>query len=151
MDQDNPRSTAQVGGHPVHPMIVMFPIVSFIGLWICDLAFWIGGQLFWLSLGVILLVLGLVTAALAAIAGLIDYFGDARIRALRAANLHMIANIVVVLIEAANLALRLPAGPSGIVPAGLLLSTAAVVILGYSGWKGGALVYEHGVGVHPRG
>lgn len=149
MDTGNPRSTARIAGHPAHPMLVMFPIVCFIGLWICDLAYWFGGDLFWVSLGMILLAVGLVTAALAAVAGLIDYFGDARIRALRAANLHMVANILAVLIEAANLMVRLPAGPDSVVPVGLLLSTAAVVILGYSGWKGGTLVYEHGVGVHP--
>lgn len=151
METDNPRSTARIAGHPVHPMLVMFPIVFFIGSWVCDLLFWGQGDLFWATLGLITLVLGLVTAVLAAIAGMIDYFGDARIRSLRAANLHFAANVVAVLIEAANLLVRLPGGPDSVVPVGLLLSTAAVLVLGFSGWKGGALVYEHGVGVRSRG
>lgn len=150
MNGDNPRSTAKIGGHPMHPMLVMFPIVFFIGTWVCDLLFWSKGDLFWATLGLLTLAAGLITAALAAITGLIDYFGDARIRALRAANLHMIANVTAVVIEVANLLIRLPGGPSSVVPVGVLLSTAAVVILAFSGWKGGTLVYEHGVGVHPR-
>lgn len=149
MDHGNPRSTAKIGGHPVHPMLVMFPIVFFLCLWLCDLAYWLGGELFWASLGMIMLVAGLVMAALAAVAGFIDYFGDARIRALRAANLHMVANLLAVVVEAVNLMVRLPGEPSMIVPAGLLLSTVAVVLLAFSGWKGGSLVFEHGVGVHP--
>jgi uncharacterized membrane protein len=150
MNTANPRSTAKIAGHPVHPMLVMFPIVFFIGSWACDLLFWNSGDLTWATFGLITLVLGLVTAALAAVAGLIDYFGDARIRALRAANLHLAANLVAVLIEAASLLVRLPGGPASVVPVGLLLSTAAVVVLGFSGWQGGALVYRHGVGVHSR-
>ena len=150
MDDGSPRSTARIAGHPVHPMLVMFPIVFFIGAWVCDLLYWIQGELFWATLGLIALAAGLVTAVLAAIAGLIDYFGDTRIRALRAANLHLAANLVAVLVEAANLFVRMPGGPSSVVPTGLMLSTAAVIVLGFSGWMGGRLVYEHGVGVHPR-
>lgn len=149
MDNGNPRSTAKVGGHPLHPMLVMFPIVFFIGTWACDLLFWAKGDLFWATLGLLALALGVITAVLAAIAGMIDYFGDARIRSLRAANLHFAANVTAVVIELANLLIRMPGGPSSVLPVGLLLSTAAVVVLGFSGWKGGTLVYEHGVGVHP--
>jgi uncharacterized membrane protein len=149
MENGNPRSTARIAGHPVHPMLVMFPVVLFILVWVCDIAFWTGRELFWVTLGLIALAVGLITAALAAVAGLIDYFGDARIRALRAANLHLVANVVAVLIEAANLLVRLPGGPSVVVPTGLLLSTAAVLVLGFSGWMGGSLVYELGVGVNP--
>jgi uncharacterized membrane protein len=33
---------------------------------------------------------------------------------------------------------------------GIILSAIVVLILVYSGWKGGDLVYRHGIGVHDR-
>ncbi|MBB2688339.1 UNVERIFIED_ORG: putative membrane protein [Rhizobium etli] len=86
-------------------------------------------------------------AALAALAGLTDFLGDARIRALRDAWLHMIGNVVVVLIEAVSLWRRLVQGPDFIVPTGLVLSLLAVALLLFNGWKGWEMVYRHRVGV----
>jgi uncharacterized membrane protein len=60
---------------------------------------------------------------------------------------HMIANVTAVVLEAVNLALRL--GNNDFIPStGVYLSVVVVLILLYSGWKGGNLVYRHGVGVH---
>ena len=33
---NNPRSTAQIAGHPIHPLLIPFPIVSFIGVLVTD-------------------------------------------------------------------------------------------------------------------
>ena len=151
MDHDHPRSTARIAGHPIHPMTVMFPVVLFIATLLCDILFATTGELFWATLGLLTLGLGIFTAAVAAIFGLIDYFGDARIRTLRSANHHLIANMLVVLVEIANWSWRFTGGPSAITPTGLILSAVAVLLLGYSGWKGATLVYRHGVGVDSRG
>jgi uncharacterized membrane protein len=61
----------------------------------------------------------------------------------------MVANVIAVLIEAANLYLRLD-NPDFIGSTGVYLSGLVVLILLYSGWKGGELVYRHGVGVLDR-
>jgi uncharacterized membrane protein len=147
MDSDHPRSTAKIAGHPIHPMTVMFPVILFLGTWACDILFWLTGELFWATLGLLSLGLGIVAAAIAAIFGLIDYLGDRRVRELRAANHHLVGNVLVVGVEIANWATRFTGGPGSIAPTGLILSTVAVLLLGYSGWKGATLVYEHGVGV----
>jgi len=36
----NPRSTASIAGHPIHPMLIPFPIAFFIATFVCDLAYW---------------------------------------------------------------------------------------------------------------
>lgn len=151
MENRNPRSTAKVAGHPIHPMTVMFPIVLFVGVLAADILFVVGGNFFWTTAGVAALALGLLGAAIAAVFGLVDYLGDHRVRRLPAATHHLAANIVVVALEAGNLALRFNSGPGAVMPAGIALSALAVLVLGYSGWKGASLVYEHGVGVdaHP--
>ncbi len=143
---DHPRSTARIATHPIHPMLVPFPIVCFIGAFVADIMFTQTGALGWQTASKWLLAVGLATAALAAVAGLIDYFGDTRIRALGDALKHMLANVTAVVIEAVNLALRL--GNTDFVGStGIYLSGLVVLILLYSGWKGGELVYRHGVGV----
>ena len=145
----HPRSTAKIGGHPIHPMLVPFPIVCFIGTFVTDIVYSRNGDPGWATASHWLLGIGLLMAALAAVAGLTDYLGDDRIRRLGDALKHMLANVIAVVIEAVNLALRL--GNDDFIPStGVFLSGLVVLILLYSGWKGGDLVYRHGIGVHDR-
>jgi uncharacterized membrane protein len=145
----HPRSTAKIGGHPIHPMLVPFPIVCFIGTFVTDIVYSRNGDPGWATASHWLLGIGLLMAALAAVAGLTDYLGDDRIRRLGDALKHMLANVIAVVIEAVNLALRL--GNDDFIPStGIFLSGIVVLILLYSGWKGGDLVYRHGIGVHDR-
>ena len=104
IDHGHPRSTAQIGGHPLHPMLIPFPIVCFIGTFLADIIYAQTGDGGWASASYWLLGIGLATAALAATAGVIDYLGDDRIRRLGDALKHMLANVAAVVIEAVNLA-----------------------------------------------
>src|SRR4051812_24496507 len=92
----NPRSTAQVAGHPLHPMIIPFPIACFVLTLVSDLAFWKTSNDFWASASLWLLGIGLIMAALAAVVGLIDVLGDVQIRNLSDAWLHAGGNVLVV-------------------------------------------------------
>jgi uncharacterized membrane protein len=142
----HPKSTAKIADHPIHPMLVSFPIVSFIFVLILDVMY-SRGQSGVAAASTWVLGFGLVTAALAAVAGLTDYLGDDRIRRLGDALKHMLANVTAVVLEVVNFALRLKDSTS-IASTGVYISLIVVLILLYSGWKGGNLVYRHGVGVH---
>lgn len=146
----NPRSTATVGGHPIHPMLVPFPIVCFVGAFVTDLFFVYGAGDGWAEASKWLLGFGLVTAAFAAAAGLTDFMGDDRIRRMGIALRHMIANVTAVVVAAINLLIRVTT-PDTVVSIGVFLSGLTVLILLYSGWLGGHLVYVHRVGVHEPG
>jgi uncharacterized membrane protein len=142
----HPHSTAKIADHPIHPMLVPFPIVCFIMTLILDILYvrgdtGVAGATNWL-LGV-----GLVMGALAAVAGLTDFLGDDRVRGLGDALKHMLANVTAVVLEIVNFALRLK-NPDVIASTGVYLSVVVVLILLSSGWKGGNLVFRHGVGVH---
>jgi uncharacterized membrane protein len=143
----NPRSTASIAGHPIHPMLIPFPIAFFVGTFACDVVYWQTSNAAWASATSWLLGAGLVMAALAAVMGLIDVFGDRQIRQLSTVWWHASANVLVVLIELYNLFARYIQGSSAIVPNGLLLSLIAVLLLLFSGWKGGDLVFRGHVGV----
>ena len=82
MQESNPRTTMRIAGHPIHPMLIPFPIAFFVATLAADIAFSQSGDPFWITAGRWLLGAGLVTAALAAIAGLTDFLGDRRIRRL---------------------------------------------------------------------
>lgn len=146
----NPRSTAVVGGHPIHPMLVPFPIACFTGAFVTDIAFAYGAGPGWPTASEWLLGFGLLTAALAAAAGLADFMGDDRVRSLGDAVKHMIANVTAVVVAAINLLIRLTT-PDSVLTIGIYLSGLTVLLLLYSGWKGGELVYVHRVGVHDKG
>jgi uncharacterized membrane protein len=143
----NPESTARIAGHPIHPMLIPFPIAFFVGAFLTDLAFWQTGREFWAEAGLWLIGAGLVMAALAALAGLTDVLGDRRVRQITGAWLHAGGNIIAVLIEAYNFYIRYEQGAAVIVPTGLTLSLVVVLILLFTGWKGWELVYRDRVGV----
>ena len=146
----NPKSTARIAGHPLHPMIVPFPIAFFIGALGCDLTYLKEVNLVWFMFSELLLGAGLVMAVFAAIAGVMDFTGEKRIRNLGIAWLHAGGNIIVVLLEAYNLYMRYTTGPVSM-DTGLILSVIAVITLLGTGWLGGEMVFRYGVGVadHP--
>ena len=127
--------------------LIPFPIVCFVGAFVTDIVYSRNSDPGWATASMWLLGVGLVMAALAAVAGLTDYLGDERVRRLGDALKHMLANVTAVVIELVNLVLRLN-NPGFAQSTGVYLSGVVVLILLYSGWKGGDLVYRHGVGVH---
>src|SRR5437764_14145443 len=95
----NPRSTASIAGHPIHPMLIPFPIAFFVATFVCDLVFWGSRNPSWADATLWLLGAGLIMAALAAVAGLTDVLGEEKIRSLSTSWWHAGGNVLVVLIE----------------------------------------------------
>ena len=149
MSYYNPVSKASVGGHPIHPMLVSFPIVCFTGAFVTDLAYWATTAVMWETFSVWLLTAGLITGALAALAGLIDFVANRRIRALKPAWPHALGNTLALVLSVINAFVHSRDGYTAVVPTGLTLSGLVVVILLFTGWMGGAMVYRHRVGVAP--
>jgi uncharacterized membrane protein len=86
---------------------------------------------------------------LAAVAGLADFLGSAQIRALKDAWHHFIGNAAVLILAFVNFYVRWSSTSvaEAVLPAGILLSAVVGGLLLYTGWKGGELVYRHGVGM----
>ncbi|MBP0438021.1 DUF2231 domain-containing protein [Tianweitania sediminis] len=144
-------TTAKIAGHPIHPMLIPFPIALLIATFTSDLVFWGTGDAFWGRGSFWLLVSALFMSTLAAVAGFVDFFGNVRIRQMSDAWQHMIANLAAVVLAMINLFVRWGPDPAqGVLPWGLLLSAAVVLLLLFSGWKGGSLVNHHRVGIHPE-
>ena len=142
---DNLRSTAQLAAHPIHPMLVPFPIACFVGTLVTDIAYWRTAQMMWADFSAWLLLIGMVMGVLAAIAGLIDFLGNRLIRAQQPAWPHMLGNILCCCWPCSTPSFT-PGCRTSVVPLGLVLSVITVLILPVTGWLGWSMVYRHGVG-----
>jgi uncharacterized membrane protein len=145
---------ARIAGHPLHPMLVSFPIALFVVAFLCDIARIVSGTStpYW-TLAYYSIGGGLVGALLAALPGFVDYLSLARSEVRRLGLWHMMTNSGVVILFLINFYLRRPSG--GAAAGGgrallLVLSSVGVALLGISGWLGGELVYVHRVGVDDR-
>jgi uncharacterized membrane protein len=146
----NPRSTMSLCGQPLHAMLVPIPLVCFVGTLVTDIVYWRTAAMLWADISAWLLVIGLLVSVIAATAGIIDFFGDRRIRELRAAWIHALGNITALVLSIFNALIHTRDAYTSVVPSGLILSALVVVILLVTGWNGWTMVYRHGVGVRQK-
>jgi uncharacterized membrane protein len=147
----HPKSTARIAGHPIHPMLVSFPIAFFAGTLACDLIYVNNPDPFWLTATLYLLGAGVVMALVAAVFGFIDFLGDGRIRAMTVAWGHMLGNLLMVLLQAINWYRRYDMGEAAIPNLGISLSVLSVLIMLVTGWLGWEMVYRRHVAVAEDG
>lgn len=143
----NPRSTARIAGHPLHPMLVPVPITCFAGTLVTDIAYAVTANMQWANFSAWLLFAGLVVAFFAVIAGFIDFLGERRIRDLSAVWIHAIGNAIALILAIINIFVHSRDAYTSVVPLGLILSVLTVLILLVTGWMGWEMVYRYRVGV----
>jgi uncharacterized membrane protein len=144
-------ATAKVAKHPIHPMLVPFPIACFVGTFLTDLAYWRTAEMMWADFSAWLLAVGLVMGVLAAVAGLIDFLGNRLVRTQTPAWPHMLGNIVVLVLSLFNALIHSRDAWTSVVPTGLILSTVVVLILPITGWLGWSVVERQRSGVPSDG
>jgi uncharacterized membrane protein len=141
------RTTAEIAGHPIHPMLVPIPIACFIGALLTDIAYVASAEIMWADFSAWLLLVGVVFGVLAAIAGLTDFLGNRLVRAQAPAWPHLIGNVLALVLATVNTLVHARDAWTSVWPTGLILSVITVLILPVTGWLGWAMVYRHGVGV----
>ena len=139
-------SRASFAKHPIHPMLVPFPIALWIFSLVSDIVYGLGwGGPLWSDMAFYTMAGGILGGLAAAVPGLIDYLSLSEPAPTKIAKTHMIVNLAIVGIFCVNLWLRMTASPGAGFP--VALSVIGVMLLGLSGWLGGELVYVHGVAV----
>lgn len=136
-------------GHPLHPIVVHYPIGLFVLSFLFDLAGLITEKN-WLVRGAFFALAGGVGAALlAAIPGFVDWSDIRRDHpAKRTATTHLVLNLAAVGLYALNAILRWPDRDASETPAlPFVLSLAGIGLISISGYLGGSLVYDNGIGV----
>jgi uncharacterized membrane protein len=140
------KTPASIAGHPIHPMLV--PIA--IGCWLFSFAsdllgMFVGGSTPWDMLAYYTMIGGIIGALCAAVPGLIDLLSLPAGYTKSVAVKHMLINLTVVAIYIFNAWTRHSAAPGQKLP--FILSVVTILLLLVSGWLGGKMVYEAGVGV----
>jgi uncharacterized membrane protein len=141
------QSKARFLGHPVHPMLVAFPVGLFATSLVFDLIRMAGGAEGFSIAAFYMVAAGIVGALAAAVFGIVDYLAIPRgTRAKRVGLMHGGVNAVMVALFIISWAGRY-ADPAAFLRAPLALSAIGVALALASGWLGGELVNRLGVGV----
>ena len=144
-------SPASIGGHPIHPMIIPFPIALWVFSLVADVIFlWRGNPVWKDFIAFYSLLAGIIAAAVAAVPGFIDWLSLTDKAVVKIANWHARLNVIALLVFAGSFYLRTTSGASLVgnsytIP--LALSVLGVVLISISGWLGGEMVFKHGVAV----
>jgi uncharacterized membrane protein len=141
------ESRAKFAGHPVHPMLIVFPLGLLSTAVVFDILFLVSNQVEWTRAAYYMIGAGVIGGLAAALFGWIDWFAiPGRTRAKRVGLAHGVGNVVVLGLFILSWVLRRPdplTPPTGAIVAGL----AGLVIALITAWLGGELVDRLGVGV----
>ncbi|GAA4313813.1 DUF2231 domain-containing protein [Compostibacter hankyongensis] len=144
------KSRANIKGHPLHPILVGFPIAFFTGTLVFDVLGWIADPSLY-DTALYLEIAGLFCGLLAAVPGMIDLTQTVppRSSAKKRGISHGLLNGTALVFFAAALFYRLQS--EGIVIAVLLgLEIIGMIFLFCAAWMGGTLVYRNQIGIDPR-
>jgi uncharacterized membrane protein len=141
------EARAKLLGHPIHQMLIPFPLGLLTTAIIFDVVRMITGNPLWSTIAFWLIAAGIIGGLAAAIFGLIDWTGiPSGTRAKRIGTVHGLGNVVLVVLFAASWLIRRddPAQPETLA---IVLSLAGGALSLVTGWLGGELVDRLGVGV----
>jgi len=144
------ESKTKVFGHPVHPMLIVFPIGLLATSVIFDIIYLVTGTPILATVSYYMIAAGVVGGLLAAIFGFMDWLSlPNNTRAKNIGLWHGLGNVVIVVLFAVSWLLR--GGNANFVPdsLALILSFAGFALALITAWIGGELVYRLGVGVDP--
>jgi len=143
------KSKASIAGHPVHPILIPFPLALWVTSFASDVLFYFLRHPTLLVISKFLLAAGCLGGLAAAIPGIIDWLSikDGEVRTV--ANWHARLNVIALIVFAISLFLRMGSyshfvGHRLTIP--FLLSLIGVILIAISGWLGGELVFRYGIG-----
>jgi uncharacterized membrane protein len=137
---------AKILGHPIHQMLIVFPLGLFATSFIFDIAWLITGNADFGVVSFWMILAGVIGALAAAVFGLIDWLAIPRgTRAKAIGAQHGIGNVIVTVLFAVSWMLRWSVGrPS---PTATFVSALGIVIALVTAWMGNELVSRLGIGV----
>ncbi|MFL5741108.1 MAG: DUF2231 domain-containing protein [Flavisolibacter sp.] len=144
------KSKASIGSHPLHPILVAFPIAFFIGTLVTHVLGWILERPALFYTAWLLNLAGITGAVLAAVPGLIDliYVVPPKSSGKKTGVRHAVSNVIVLLLFSVAAIYRNHHQETSYFI--LALELVGTGLMTYSGWLGGTLVYRNQIGVDHR-
>lgn len=141
------ESRAKLFGHPIHPMLIPFPLGLLPTSVLFDVVYLLTGNGKWAEISFWMIAVGLVGGVAATVFGAIDLerVPDGT-RAKAVGIVHAVSAGGLMALFASSWLLRLgaPGGPGAIA---IILSLLGIGLAGLTGWLGGELIARLGVGV----
>ena len=139
---------AKLLGHPIHQMLIVFPLGLLATSLFFDIAHLITKRGDLLIVSYWMITVGIITGLCAAVFGFIDWLSIPKNTRARALGVwHGWGNVIVVMLFIVSWFSRYRTGAAATVPSAIYLSAVAVLIALFTGWLGGELVDRLGVGV----
>jgi uncharacterized membrane protein len=150
MAKEHIVSRMSIMGHPIHPMLIHFPVAALLLLIATDIGYVMTGDFFWARAGLWLAVIGMAGGWMSGSVGLLDLIIVEQIRRLITAWCHALLAVMLLSIATLNWFIRVGEPELLIMPWGLYLSLLTGVLITITSLLGGELVYDHAVGVSPE-
>lgn len=145
------ESRIAVAGHPIHAMLVTFPIALTMCTLGADGFFWWTGDVFWARAALWASGMAFLLGVAAGLAGTVELLLVPGIRARAASWTHFVLAVMLLSILGANWGYRLGGYEQAVLPWGALLSLLAAGFTGITGWHGGKLVFDYHLGTSSTG
>ncbi len=140
-------SRMAIVGHPIHAMAVAFPVALTFCTFGADALYWWSGDGFWARAGIWAAGTAFLFGLLAALSGTMELLMVPGIRIRSAAWTHAIIAVLLLSLLGANWGFRMSIGfETAVLPYGLLLSAFNMIVVAATGWHGGKLVFDYGLG-----
>ena len=140
------ESLVAIAGHPLHAMLVAFPIALTMCVLGADLLYWWTGDGFWPRAAGWAAFGAFVLGLIAGITGTVELLIVPGIRNRSASWTHFVLAVMLLSILGANWVLRIGQPEAAVLPLGLLLSVLATGLTAVTGWHGGKLVFDYQIG-----
>lgn len=140
------QSRIAVFGHPVHAMSVAFPVALTFCTFGADLLYWWTGDAFWARAALWAAGTGFFLGMFAGLSGTAELLFVPGIRARAAAWTHFVIAVTLLALLGLNWGYRAEGYETAVLPYGILLSGLAVILVAATGWHGGKLVFDYGLG-----
>lgn len=141
------RAKARLLGHPIHPMLIVFPLGLLTVAAIFDVIYIFTQNGHWVDLSYWMIASGIIGGLIAAVFGVVDWLGIPEgTRAKYIGLIHGLSNVVVVILFIVSWFMRRP-NPRAPNMTAIILGWIGIVIALVASWLGGELVYRLNVGV----
>ena len=141
------RAKARLLGHPIHPMLIVFPLGLLTMAAIFDIMYFCMHNGHLADVSYWMIASGIIGGLIAAVFGVIDWLGIPEgTRARYIGLIHGLSNVVVVILFIISWSMRRPR-PTAPTMTAMTLGWVGIGIAFFAGWLGGELVYRLNVGV----
>jgi uncharacterized membrane protein len=143
-------SRIKIAGHPIHPMLIAYPVALYTATLVCYIAYNTNGNPFWFKVAVVANIAGVIMAVVAAIPGFIDWlFIPKTVKAKKTGLVHLLCNVLALICFAVAAWIENPKwnDTTPRVGVAILLSAVGFVLTLIAGFLGWSLVQKHHVGV----